>query len=162
MKINTSVHPSNHIKMTTKAKILLIASLSAAFIACKKGESTSPASTTKALDPLLIGTWHIVSDTTTSDWNLTHSQNISVYTGTASDYYTFNADGTFSSKQGNGSSSGNYSLADKQLSLVDSSQPAGQNTRVLSVTQLTDHTAVFNFGGASPGGSISQTITLLK
>jgi hypothetical protein len=147
--------------MTTTAKILLIASLSAAFIACKKGQSPAPA-TVAAKTALLVGTWHVVSDTTKSDWELTNRQNVSVYTGTVSDYYTFNADGTFSLKQGNGSSSGTYSLADRQLSLIDSSQPAGQNTRVLSVTRLTDHAAVFNLGGASPGGSISQTITLSK
>jgi hypothetical protein len=148
--------------MTTRSKFLLIVGLSALFIACKKSSVNPSSNGENETNTSLVGTWRVVSDTTRSAWGAAASENVSVYTGVSTDYYTFNSNGTFKWQQGNGSDYGDYSFSDKQITLTDAEQPSGQNSRVWYVQQLTDHSAVLVITFASPGGAAFQTITLSK
>jgi hypothetical protein len=143
-----------------KALALLCLAACIGLFSCTKDSSSPKPSVSASVSPL-IGTWHVVSDTTHSQW-IANASNptgnyVSVYTGKASDYYAFDASGAFTISQNNNTNFGTYTLKDNELNLIYPLNSANYH-----VSQLTDHSAVLVFSAATPGGPMTDIITLTK
>jgi len=143
--------------------IILSVAICIGLLSCTKENAPSPKSVSVPLT--LVGSWHVVSDTSHSVWIATASNPtgnyVSVYTGKESDHYNFSSSGIFDLNEASAVSSGTYSLKDSALTLnyVNSSW---QESSTYQLVKLTDHSAVLVAGSASPGGPSWHVITLAK
>lgn len=176
--------------MTTRTKILLIACLSAAFIACKKGESPAPSNSgaanqdkstgTVSANPVsatsaaqingaLIGTWKMVSDSIAYLGETQALNSLSIYQGTPQDYIEITADGKMTIKENGITCAGIYTASSAtQLSVKFSSYfnafAVGGGSIYAQVRQisLTNNSAEIESELITPGGIFSRKYTLSK
>ena len=144
-----------------KTLIILSLAVCIGLFSCKKENAPAPKPVSQ-----LVGNWRVVSDTTHSQWLITATnptgEYTAIYTGTASDYYTFNSDGSFKYHQGNADNSGIYTFSDNKLKLVSTDAPSWVDPAVWQISCLTDHSVVLTNKLLGPGGPMTNIITLVK
>lgn len=173
----------------------MIAGLSALFIACKKSDidttittkannnietsGTTGTSTTNtgavskgsnpigSVDPALIGTWQLVSDSSSS-----YSQSLGshgrTYKGTPADNFTFSSGGVAYIKEQTSIDTGYYGVStDNSLQIVYPTRviagvQLGGSADFFKISSINEHNAILSNGGWSPAGVYFVRIVTLS
>lgn len=167
--------------MRTNLTILSLAFFCALFVACQKSgvnPSASPKTTDKidtvsttplvVIDPALLGTWQMVSDSTSSYSQTPGSAHGHTYVGTVGDHYTFTSNGTAYINENAANDTGTYivnpdhSLQISYVSRIIDGLKIGGSANYFEITSLDTHYAVLSDEGWSPAGVYFVRIVTLK
>jgi len=160
--------------MTPRNKILLVLFFCVLFVACKK-TGVSPSTQDKSnnaanstgqalirpqlgsVDPALVGTWQLVSDSTSS-YSQDAGSHGSTYIGTATDQFTFAANGTAYINEHAVTDTGYYGVdTDHSLQILYQTRVVagvtlGGSADFFHISSIDSHNALFSNAGWSPAG----------
>jgi len=146
-----------------KRLIFISSILFAAILSCRKDNLATKSTTSKSI----LGTWSLVSDSS-SMTNIGSAGGWGQkYLGSSSDQFKFTSDGMMYVKEGSTIDTGVYTLRNDTLQVsysyrLQGGLLIGGSAEWFKITSVNTHSAVLTNGGIVPGGHLALRIVTLK